>query len=71
MWKRRFALTTGARLIALLIFFLGIAIAYGDVLRPGGWPQVGAILVILGTLDMVLAPRLLRRMWRRQDSETR
>ena len=28
-----------------------------SLLRPGGWPQVGAIVAILGVIDAVLAPR--------------
>lgn len=68
-WKRRFLITSLARLAALAVFFLGIALAYTDLARPGGWPQVGAVLVILGAIDVILAPRLLRRMWRREDGE--
>lgn len=68
-WKRRFALTSLARLASLAIFFVGIAIAYTDLARPGGWPQVGAALAIMGALDMAFAPRLLRKKWRREDGE--
>ena len=41
----------------LAIFFLGIAIIYTDLLRPGGWPQVGAIVAIMGVIDALFAPR--------------
>lgn len=68
-WKRRFLISMLVRLAALAIFFLGIAIAYFDILRPGGWPQVGAIVAIMGALDALIAPMLLRRYWREQDSE--
>jgi hypothetical protein len=30
---------------------------------------VGAIIVILGALDAVLAPRVLKKAWDRQDHE--
>ena len=49
------------------IFFFGIAIMYTNVLRPGGWPQIGAIVAILGVVDAMLAPRLLKRAWDEQD----
>lgn len=51
----------------LAIFFFGIAIIYTNILRQGGWPQVGAIVAILGVLDAMLAPRLLKKAWDEQD----
>jgi hypothetical protein len=55
------------RLSGLIVFFLGLAIIYTNLLRPGGWPQVGAIVVIVGVLDAMLAPRLLKMMWDRRN----
>ena len=66
-WKRRLLAYTGVRAVGLAIFFLGVAIAYSDLLRPGGWPQVGAIIAILGVIDSLLAPRLLKRKWEKDD----
>jgi hypothetical protein len=37
--------------------------------RPGGWPQLGAIIAILGVIDSLLAPRLLKRSWDRHDGD--
>lgn len=68
LWKTRFLLFMAARLFGLAIFFLGIAIIYTDLLRDGGWPAVGAILAILGAIDAMFAPRLLKTMWAREDS---
>lgn len=68
-WKRRFLISMLVRLASLAVFFLGIGIAYFDILRPGGWPQVGAIVAIVGALDATFAPVLLRRYWRQQDGE--
>ena len=65
--KRRLLLYTLARFAGLAIFFLGVAIFYTDLLRPGGWPQVGAIVAILGVIDAFFAPRLLKRAWDEQD----
>jgi hypothetical protein len=67
VWKRRFLAYSAVRLGGLVIFFLGIAIAYGNVARQGGWPQLGAIIAILGALDTVLAPRLLKKAWDERD----
>lgn len=66
-WKRRFALYTAARLGGLGIFLIGVAIAYSSLLRPGGWPQVGAIVAIVGVADALLLPRIIKRAWERED----
>jgi hypothetical protein len=71
IWKRRLAIYSLVRLAGLAIFFLGIAIMYTKLLRPGGWPQVGAMVAILGAIDALFAPRLLKREWDRQDREKR
>lgn len=67
LWRRRFYLYMGARLFGLAIFFAGIAIIYTDLLREGGWPQVGAIVAIAGVIDALVAPRLMKKQWQRDD----
>ena len=67
-WKRRLALYSAARLPGLAVFMLGIAIAYSNLIRPGGWPQVGAVLAIVGAVASILLPRLVRRRWARNDA---
>jgi membrane protein implicated in regulation of membrane protease activity len=69
--KRRLLLYSLVRIAGLAIFFLGIAIIYTNLVRPGGWPQLGAVVAILGVVDSLFAPRLLKRSWDRQDSEPR
>ena len=69
--RQRLLLYTLVRFAGLLIFFVGIAIIYTNVARQGGWPQLGAILAILGVLEAVLAPRLLKRSWDRRDGDSR
>ncbi|CAA9507893.1 MAG: hypothetical protein AVDCRST_MAG44-1142 [uncultured Sphingomonas sp.] len=69
IWKRRLLAYMGARAFGLAIFFLGIAIIYTDLLREGGWRQVGAIIAILGVIDALFAPRLLKKSWDQQDRE--
>ena len=68
-WRNRFFAYTAVRLGGLAIFFLGIAIMYTDLLRQGGWPQVGAIIAILGAVDSVFAPHMLKRLWDLKDRE--
>lgn len=71
VWRRRLLLYSALRFGGLVIFFLGIAIVYTDLLRKGGWPQVGAIIAIVGVVDALLLPRLVKRGWEREDQENR
>lgn len=66
MWKRRFHQFALLRLSGVVLFLLGIAIAYSDLLRPGGWPVAGAIVGIAGAVGAVIAPRILKRSWTRR-----
>ncbi|MEO8547660.1 MAG: hypothetical protein ABI422_04760 [Sphingomicrobium sp.] len=67
VWKRRFLIFAALRLAGLATFFFGIAIAYTDLVREGGWPTAGIILAIMGLVDAVFAPRILRKQWERED----
>jgi hypothetical protein len=49
------------------MFVLGIAIAFTDLLRPGGWKLLGGLLVVFGVIDAVVAPRILKRSWERGE----
>ena len=69
--RDRLLIATAARLTGLAIFFMGIAVIYTDWVRRGGWPQVGAIIVILGVIDAAFAPLLLKRLWAQQDQADR
>jgi membrane protein implicated in regulation of membrane protease activity len=69
--RQRLVIYSLVRFGGLIIFFLGIAIMYTNLVRPGGWPQVGAIVAILGVLDAMLAPRILKKAWDRQDEQGR
>ena len=66
-WRNRLLAYSAVRLGGLAIFFLGIAIAYTDLVREGGWPQVGAIVAIMGVIDALFAPRVLTKLWEEQD----
>jgi hypothetical protein len=67
--RNRLLAYTAVRFGGLLIFFLGLAIMYSDLLRPGGWPQVGAIVAIMGVIDALFAPLLLKRAWDEKDRQ--
>ena len=67
LWQRRFQIFMAVRLVGTLTFLAGVAIAYSDIVREGGWPALGAIIAILGAIDAVFAPRLLKRHWERED----
>jgi hypothetical protein len=65
LWRKRFQLFMAIRLVGLATFLLGLAIAFTDLVRPGGWKLLGGILVIVGVVDAVFAPRILKRGWDR------
>ena len=69
LWKSRFQMFVFLRLIGMATFALGVVIAYTDILRPGGWPTVGLIVAIIGAIDAVFAPRMLKKVWEQQDRD--
>jgi len=66
--RQRLLLYSLVRFGGLTIFLLGVAVMYTNVARPGGWPRAGAFIAILGVIDALFAPRLLKRAWNRQDA---
>ena len=69
LWRRRFQTFMLVRLAGVATFLLGVAIMYTDLIREGGWPALGAIIVLMGAIDAVFAPKLLKRLWRQQDEQ--
>jgi hypothetical protein len=67
LWRKRLLLHSLVRFGGLAIFLLGLAIIYTNLVRPGGAPQLGAIVAIMGVIDALFAPRLLKRAWDEQD----
>jgi len=65
--RNRLLAYIAVRAAGLAIFFIGIAIIYSDLVRPGGWPQLGAIVAIMGVIDATFAPRLLKKAWDERD----
>ncbi len=68
--KQRLLIYTAMRFGGLLIFFAGVAIMYTSLVRPGGWPQLGAIIAIIGVIDATFVPVLIKRAWDKEDQGT-
>jgi hypothetical protein len=69
VWKQRFYIFLAARVGGLAMMLLGIVIAWSDVVREGGWPVLGAIVALMGAIDTIFAPKLLKAHWAREDAE--
>jgi hypothetical protein len=67
LWKQRFQLFMAVRVAGLMVLAAGAAIAFTDLVRPGGWKFLGGILIVVGAIDAVVAPRVLKRGWERAD----
>jgi hypothetical protein len=67
LWRKRLLIYSLVRFGGLAIFFLGVAIIYTNMVRSGGAPQLGAIIAIMGAIDALFAPRLLKKAWDQQD----
>ena len=67
LWRRRFLIFMLVRLFGVVTFLVGISIAYSDLVREGGWPALGAIFAIMGAIDAVFAPKLLKKHWDQED----
>jgi hypothetical protein len=65
--RNRLLAYTAVRAGGVAIFLLGIAIFYTNIVREGGWPQLGAIVAIMGVIDALFAPRLLKKAWDEND----
>lgn len=68
-WRKRYQTFLLVRMIGLATFLLGVAIAFTDLLRDGGWPLVGGLIAVAGAIDAVFAPRMLKKLWEEQDRE--
>lgn len=67
LWRKRLLIYSLVRFGGLVIFFLGLAIIYTNLVRQGGAPQLGAIVAIMGVIDALFAPRLLKKAWNEKD----
>jgi hypothetical protein len=67
VWKRRFGLFALLRLSGLILFLVGMTIAFSDMVRPGGHLAIGMVVIGIGLIEALLGPVLLRRHWERLD----
>ncbi len=63
-YKSRFLLFAAARLSGVAIMVLGISAAFSNLIQDGGHRQLGGLLIAIGTIEMVIVPLLLKRMWK-------
>lgn len=63
LWKRRFMLFMLVRLSGVFLIAFGMAVAFSDIVAPGGWRIGGALLIALGTVEAAIGPVLLRKAW--------
>ncbi|WP_300972878.1 hypothetical protein [Sphingomonas sp. LHG3406-1] len=67
LWKKRFGIFALLRISGLLMFLLGMGIIFGDLVRPGGFLELGMVVVGIGLVDALLGPVLLRQHWEKAD----
>jgi hypothetical protein len=66
LWRQRYLIFSLVRIGGLLLFLLGLVISATDLVRPGGWPVAGFLISVVGIVDAVVGPILLKRRWHRQ-----
>lgn len=69
LWKKRFAAMQAVRIGGALIALVGLLVAKGGVLTDEAWPVVGAFLVVMGIGDLLLSPKILKRIFDQQDGK--
>ena len=66
MWKRRFLLFSAARIGGVAVLLFGLAVAFTDLVQPGGFRGLGALLIAIGSIEMVVVPLILRAAWHKE-----
>lgn len=67
LWRRRFAIFALLRISGLVLFLLGMAIIFSDLVQPGGALGLGMVVVGCGLVEALLGPVLLRQRWEKGD----
>lgn len=62
--RTRFFTLGAIRLGGLVLVFLGMAIASGDLVTPGGAPAIGIPIALIGLVETLLLPKYFARRWR-------
>ena len=63
LWRKRFAIFAVLRISGLVLFLLGMGITFSDWLRPGGYLELGLVVIGVGLADALLGPVLLKQAW--------
>ena len=64
-WKRRFGMLALLRVSGLLMMLAGVFVGMTGLVKVGGMPVIGIILVIIGAIDGIVVPVFLRKAWKR------
>lgn len=67
LWRRRFAIFGLLRISGTLLFLLGMAIIFSDLVETGGALGLGMVVVGCGLVEALLGPVLLRQHWEKAD----
>lgn len=62
--RTRFAILSAARAIGAVTMLLGLWVWHGNVVRSGGWPEIGVPLFIAGMAASFVVPQILAARWR-------
>ncbi len=57
------------RFTGIIVMILGLWIWAGDILREGGWPALGAILLAVGAFEAIVMPVYLAGRWKSPPPE--
>jgi hypothetical protein len=67
LWRKRFGIFALLRISGLLLFLLGMAITFSDIVQPGGALGLGMVVIGCGLVEALLGPVLLRQHWEKVD----
>jgi membrane-bound ClpP family serine protease len=67
LWRKRFGIFALLRVSGLLLFFIGMAIVFSDLVRPGGALGLGMVVIGCGLVEALLGPVMLRQHWEKTD----
>ncbi len=62
--RTRFAVLSAARASGAVLMLIGLWIWHGDIVRQGGFIEIGGPLFILGFVESLILPQILARKWR-------
>ncbi|HEY6916552.1 MAG TPA: hypothetical protein VI381_02825 [Allosphingosinicella sp.] len=63
-WRNRFIVINLVRIGGTALTIFAIVLWQGNIVREGGWPEVGFPLALAGLAISFLGPRWLVRKWR-------